>query len=81
MTTQRKEYIRSSYIGKSKSGYTSVWALTTINGKTELGLVKWYFQWRCYCFFPEPNTLFDRQCLRDIAEFCEEKTLEHRGAK
>lgn len=39
-----------------------------------LGVVKWYGGFRRYSFFPAPNTIFEQQCLRDIADFCQEQT-------
>ena len=46
----------------------------------ELGQVKWYGPWRCYSFFPEAGTLFEKQCLRDIAAFCEWAHSQRRGS-
>jgi hypothetical protein len=46
-----------------------------------LGEVRWFGRWRCYAFYPEPDTLYERQCLRDIADFCEARTREHRESK
>ena len=43
-----------------------------------LGEVRWYAQWRQYTFFPV-NSIFDRHCLREVADFCETKTLEQRA--
>jgi hypothetical protein len=40
-----------------------------IHGKrsgTLLGMIKWYGPWRQFCFYPEPQTLFNRGCLEDI---------------
>jgi hypothetical protein len=41
---------------------------------TELGQVKFYPQWRKYSFFPALQTLFEQDCLRDIADFCAAET-------
>ena len=32
----------------------------------------WYASWRQYVFYPNPDTIFNKGCLRDIARFCEE---------
>lgn len=48
-------------------------------GASALGTVKWYGAWRCYAFFPAPNTLFEKNCLRDLAQFCEARTVEHKA--
>ena len=50
-------------------------------GAERLGEVRWYGAWRCFAFFPAPETLFERTCLRDIADFCEARTRERRKEK
>ena len=49
-------------------GITCVWEVEAIDG-TLLGSIKWYPQWRQYCFFPMNNTLHNAGCLNDIADF------------
>ena len=39
-----------------------------------LGLIRFYPRWRKYAFYPLENTLYEEDCLRDIAQFCEEST-------
>lgn len=56
---------------------TEQWDVISLDGKL-LGIVKWYGAWRQYAFFPEPETIYERQCLRDLAEFCEKETYKHR---
>ena len=56
---------------------TSRWIICAYDGEIELGEVKWLGKWRCYCYFPLNDTLYERQCLRDIASFCESRTTEH----
>jgi len=34
-----------------------------------LGTVEWFSRWRQYCFFPEPETVFNSTCLADISHF------------
>ncbi len=34
-----------------------------------LGVIKWHGAWRCYAFFPEPDTLYERKCLSEITQF------------
>ena len=52
---------------------TKVWEVTTKDDSATLGYIKWFGRWRCYAFFPEKNTVYERQCLRDITEFIEEE--------
>jgi hypothetical protein len=44
-----------------------------------LGIVKWYGPWRTYAFHPEGWTVFEKTCLRDIANFCESETKKQKG--
>lgn len=57
---------------------TKVWHVYTVKGEEILGSVKWFGRWRRYAFFPL-NSVFEQDCLRDIANFIEEKTREHRA--
>lgn len=53
----------------------------TVNAKSGayLGDVKWFARWREYCFYAEFNGIFEQTCLREIAEFIEARTREHRA--
>jgi hypothetical protein len=39
-----------------------------------LGYIKFRPQWRKFSFYPDPNTLYEADCLKDIASFCESQT-------
>ncbi len=64
----------------SKSGKTSIWALYSGKDDSDLwiGEIKWFSRWRRYAFFPDRDTIYEQDCLRDIAQFCEDKTREHK---
>jgi hypothetical protein len=53
---------------------THRWLVRTAGVAIDLGEVKWFGRWRQYVFFPLHETIFDKSCLRDIADFCEEQT-------
>lgn len=57
---------------------TETWDVYTVEGNFHLGIVKWYSAWRRYCFFAGQNTLYDPTCLREIAEFAEKATKDHK---
>lgn len=57
---------------------TNRWCVFTKDFRSSLGQVKWCGRWRCYAFYPDPQTLYEKQCLRDIAQFCEDKTREYK---
>lgn len=66
-------------IPKSSKMITKRWEVQTkVYGPFTLGYVQWFSRWRKYAFFPLGNTVFEEQCLKDIAQFCEEQTKEHR---
>lgn len=60
---------------------TKVWDVWPKDAHERIGIIKWFGRWRKYCFFPELNTVYEEDCLRDIAEFIERVTKEHRQKK
>jgi hypothetical protein len=58
-----------------------VWSSKEDFEGAELGQVKFYPQWRKFAFFPASQTLFEKDCLRDIADFCETATKEWRSSR
>ena len=43
-----------------------------------LGDIKWNGAWRKYCFYPNPDTLWDTQCLQCVISFIEDLMAERR---
>jgi hypothetical protein len=76
------KWIKFEYAGQSKSGKTKIWEVQTTYGKGGdiLGIVDWSPHWEKYSFSPAPNTEFEEDCLRDIANFCVNKTNEHKSS-
>jgi len=76
-------HIDSKYIiitPKRKREKTWVYEVSTKKGAT-LGYIKWYPNWREYCFFPDMTAdelVFSRGCKRDIANF-EDKLMDERA--
>ena len=56
---------------------TRVWLVTSKDHLLTLGRIAWYSRFCCYSFFPNPETVYEKACLRDIAEFCEQRSREH----
>lgn len=65
------KWIRFFETGASPSGKTAVWAVMTMSGDEQIGEVRWFARWRKYAFYPKAHTVFEEDCLRDIAAFCE----------
>lgn len=81
MATEKVKHVRFKFISSSDSGRTNVWEVQTTENNLFLGSIKWFGAWRRYSFFPEFGSVFEWACMRDIADFCELKTKEHRNNK
>lgn len=55
-------------------GKTKQWRVSTADRAATLGVIKFFPRWRKYSFWPNANTLYEADCLRDIADFCEGQT-------
>jgi len=67
-------FVDAIYEGPSKSGKSKVFRLVVHDTGATLGFLKWTGRWRCYAFYPNAETLYEKRCLRDIADFCEEES-------
>lgn len=75
------DWIEFVYYRDSPSGKTKIWwVMTKGDNVIKLGVIKYYSHWRKYSFFPEPRTVFEQDCLRNIAQFCEYQTTSHKKA-
>lgn len=66
--------------GTSPSGKTRRWNVRTRDGG-HLGGVSWYAPWRRYAFNPAPSTVYEQDCMRTIADFCETQTRDHKAPR
>jgi len=62
---------------KSASGKTKVWRVVS-NADDSLGEIRWFGRWRKYAFYPEIFTVYEQDCLRKIADFCESESKKLR---
>lgn len=53
---------------------TGEWSVNAKSGDALLGYVRWYQEWKRYVFHPKEDTLFDKECLMDIAQFIHTET-------
>lgn len=60
---------------------TKVWNVIATDGDILLGVISWFGRWRTYAFFPEPQTVFERTCLRDISDFIDEQNARQKASK
>lgn len=73
------KYLRFEPLPTPPKKKTKRWLVVTKS--STLGQVAWYAQWRCYCFYPRVGTIFNTECLTDIATFCEKETREQRSTR
>jgi hypothetical protein len=66
---------------RAEGAKTDRWVVWSLQAALYLGEVKWKSSWRKYAFFPPPDRVFEEDCLRDIAKFCEEETIAHRKGR
>jgi hypothetical protein len=64
----------------SKDAITRWFTVYSRISNAELGVVRWFPNWRKYVFIPI-NSIFDWSCLREIADFSQAKTLAHRESR
>ncbi len=59
---------------------TKVYLVWSKFSDDELGKIKWYPQWRNYCFFPPHalDTVYSDRCLKSISEFITKLNDEHK---
>jgi hypothetical protein len=80
-TTSIGEFIQFKDEGPTESGKTHTFRVDSTQDGSYLGRISWFGRWRKYVFFPASNTIFEQVCMRDISEFIEQKTRDHRAAK
>jgi hypothetical protein len=66
--------------GPSQSGKTRLWRVVNRQDGVELGDVHWDAGWRRYVFAPRAFTIYEQDCLRDLAAFVSARTADHRAA-
>ncbi len=44
-----------------------------------LGTIKWFSNWRQYCYFPATEIIMAKSCLKDLCEFIEKLMNDRRS--
>ncbi len=74
------KYIDIIQLPQDPKRLTSLWIVRNKYDET-LGSIHWITHWRKYVFAPAPGCVFEEDCLRDIAQFIEERTNEYKKAR
>lgn len=62
-------------------GVTQRWEVRARQGNVVIGRICWSNAWRRYVLQPGCPTEWEQDCLRDIANFIEERTRAHKAAR
>ena len=75
---EEDEWLEFWLIGEKPK--TNIYSVRSRGSDCELGEIRWYPQWRNYCFFPieEISTVFSDRCLLSISKFIKELNLKHK---
>lgn len=71
-----KSYLRFELT--ANTGKTFVWCVES--GGYRIGTISWHSPWRRYCFFPERQTVWDRNCLSEVIEFIDAEMAKRKAA-
>lgn len=55
----------------AKNEKTNIYEVISKLHDTHLGFIRWYGAWRCYAFFSDAETIWNKDCLHDIELFIE----------
>jgi hypothetical protein len=64
----------------NKFGKTRLFAVINTLAQIPLGVIKFHGAWRRYLFVPDPNTMFDPDCMDEISKFAREETNKWRDS-
>jgi len=67
------EFKQVPYEGKTKR-----FEIISKSQNVDLGIIKWNPHWRQYCFYPSSDTLWSRDCLKNIQDFLNNLMIERK---
>lgn len=67
---ERKSYIEFKEGVAPRGCITKVWNVLSKSSSETLGQIRWYSNWRCYCFYPNGGTIWSNDCLKNVQKFC-----------
>lgn len=73
------EYLRFDDL--FSTGKTRIVAVVSAKHGFQLGQIRWYGRWRQYVLFPDEATVFNPECLREIAEYIRSMMKERQLVK
>jgi|SRR5208283_2519091 len=65
-TIKETKYLIFVQLNRDKDRKTEVITINNRHHNITIGVIKWYSNWRQYCFFPNIETIWNIDCLNDI---------------
>lgn len=81
MKLQEYKWIRIDFEKKTKSGKTMIFYVRNKKYSDFLGWIKWNTGYRKYAFYPEENTYYEEDCLKNLSEFLDKLNKECKKCK
>jgi len=78
MKTETK-YLR--FVMAEQKTKTQVWHIISKKWGNVLGVIRWYGPWRQYVFYPEKDTIWNKDCLDDVKNFLQDLMTERSKSK
>ncbi len=79
MVDQNRKWIRFESTPNKPGAKTGLWIVRSLSDGTPIGLVRWIPGWRTYGYFPYEGTMYEDDCLRDIAQFIVDRMQERKA--
>jgi hypothetical protein len=62
------QYLTLKDCGTTKSGKTHIYEVGSESSGVKLGEIRWFGQWRQYCFYPEDQTIWNENCMYSVVQ-------------
>jgi len=80
LNSKEYKWIKIEEEGLSKTGKTKIFKIVNKDyPDIPLGFIKWNGGYRKYAYYPEGDSYYEEDCLKNIAEFLEELKTERRS--
>ena len=63
------------------TGKTKVYGVASVRHGDRLGLIRWFGRWRQYTLEPAAGTIWNKDCLKEVADFLDQLMAERKKAK
>ncbi len=65
---QPTKYLRFEQVPPKPDRKTATWNVRSVSSDAHLGVIRWHGPWRQYTFWPAAQSLYNVDCLLDLAD-------------